>query len=235
MKLCLAGGEEMIHHSVLINSKCKYWLSTFAQSEKLEKVIPDISKVCEFFILDSGAFTYQKRSQKKRMNYHDYIERYIDFIIRHESFIDEYIEFDIENLVGLTQVESWRDYMTKRIGRPPIVVWHPCRGLPYFEFMIKHYPYVAIARTKKEDAPYFVNMANKKNVKIHGLAMTSLAIMTKNNFSSVDSTSWIKESYYGLKKGIANEEYNIATLTRKNGKVTNYTNKLFLSSQHWVK
>jgi hypothetical protein len=137
-------------------------------------------------------------------------------------------------LVGLNQVESWRDYMTKKIGRPPIVVWHPCRGLPYFDLMLKKYPYIALARTKKEDAPYFVNLAIKHNVKIHGLAMTSLKIMTQNNFTSVDSTSWIKESYFGNKKGIVNDSYG-KPITKKNGLNTSYTNKLFLSGQHWVK
>ena len=166
-----------------------------------KKEIPFISKYNNF-LLDSGAFTFMSNS-KSRTDWDEYVERYADFINRHD--IKHFFELDIDVLVGINEVERLRAKLEKLTNKKSIPVWHKFRGKDYWLKMVKDYDYVAIGgivtkEIKPSEYKYFtwlLNEAKKENCKVHGLGITSLVGLTKYPFYSVDSTTWLSGSRFG--------------------------------------
>jgi hypothetical protein len=206
MKLCLVPIDDNSTKK-LLDAGCIFWLFSYLYIQKI-KLIPEVIAKKKFLILDSGAHTYQKEGNK--IDYDSYCEMYSEFVKRN-SWIDAYVEFDIENKVGLKKVEEWRDRMIKITGKPPIVVWHRERGLDYYKYMVKEYPYVGFSGFVKVAGkpevpevyiPWFIETAHKNGSKIHGFGFTK-ELFKYRGFDSADSTSWIRGSMYGrLVKGL---------------------------------
>lgn len=161
------------------------------------------------FLLDSGAFTFLN-CHKSKCDWDKYIEDYAAFINRHD--VKLFFELDIDNIVGLAEVERFRkklEYLTKK---KPIPVWHKNRGKEYFIKMCEEYPYVALGGIVTKEIPcnvyekafpWFINEAHKRDVKIHGLGYTAITKLKKYHFDSVDSSAWL----YGSKCGYL-EKFN---------------------------
>ena len=156
------------------------------------------------FLLDSGAFTFMSGSHKGGINWDEYVEEYAAFINRWN--VQLFFELDIDNVVGLTEVERLREKLEALTGKKPIPVWHRNRGKEYFIKMCENYPYVALGgivtkeidRKKYETAfPWFIKTAHEHKCKIHGLGYTTVANLKKYHFDSVDSTAWL----YGNRGG----------------------------------
>lgn len=155
---------------------------------------PDIG-----LMIDSGAHTFQKG--EVRVDYDKFIHEYIEFINKYSKVIDCYVELDIENIVGLKQVEKWTDKLIKNIDKPPIVVWHRQRGFDYWKKMCKQYPYIGFSgfvttpsggpEVPDKYLPLFLKTAKETNTKIHGFGYTRLNSPYLRYFYSVDSTSWL--------------------------------------------
>lgn len=154
------------------------------------------------FLLDSGAFTFMNNS-KTNIDWDEYVERYADFINRHD--IKHFFELDIDILVGINEVERLRAKLEKLTNKKSIPVWHKFRGKDYWLKMVKDYDYVAIGgivtrEIKPSEYKYFtwlLNEAKKENCKVHGLGFTNLKGLTKYPFYSVDSTSWLSGNRFG--------------------------------------
>ena len=157
----------------------------------------------EFFMLDSGAFTFM--SKKRTTNFDEYVSKYIDFI--NKNNIDNFIELDIDSIVGLKKVEEYRDLINKETGKKCIPVWHRNRGIQYFKDCCKEYPYVAIGGLVVNEYenigslfdmfPYFISYAHHCGAKIHGLGFTRFDKLHNCHFDSVDSTTWMVEARFG--------------------------------------
>ena len=93
------------------------------------------------FLLDSGAFTFLSNA-KTKVDWERYIEEYAEYITNNN--IKLFFELDIDSIVGLKQVEKYRERLEKLTNRQCIPVWHPSRGYDYFIKMCKDYPYVAL-------------------------------------------------------------------------------------------
>lgn len=154
------------------------------------------------FLLDSGAFTFM--SGNGSADWDRYTQEYADFINKYD--ISLFFELDIDSIVGLSEVERLRNRLEKLTGKKPIPVWHKSRGLDYFHYMCKEYPYVAIGgivtkeierKTYEKAFPWFIEIAHKAGSKIHGLGYTSFEGLKKYKFDSVDSTAWL----YGNRGG----------------------------------
>jgi len=153
------------------------------------------------FMLDSGAYsTFKNPSDAKKINWDNYVEKYILFIKKNN--IKHFFELDIDAIVGLNKVEYYRKKMEDNIGRSPIVVWHSDRGWDYFCKMCEMYRYVALGTTLANKQgrlirknpmilDKFIQQAHKSGSKIHGLGFTSLKYLDQLRFDSVDSTSWL--------------------------------------------
>lgn len=156
------------------------------------------------FMLDSGAYTFLENAKKgNNIDWDSYILKYADII--NKLNIENFLELDIDNVVGLKEVERLRDKLEQATNKKCIPVWHKKRGLDYYKKMCKDYPYIAIGgivsgEISSKDYPVFTNLLNiakETKTKVHGLGFTNLIGLTKYKFYSVDSTAWI----YGNRAG----------------------------------
>lgn len=195
---------------------------------------------CKSFLLDSGAFTFMNSAKGKPINWEQYINRYIDFIVRND--IDFFFELDIDSIVGLEQVERIRRKIEQRTGKQPIPVFHRERGKDYFVDMCKNYPYVAIGgmtagverEAYKRTLPWFINTAHDHGAKIHGLGFTDMKGLKKYRFDSVDSSTWAAGNRFG--KVYVFDGETIQTYSRKEGtKIADHQKLSLHNFKEWVK
>lgn len=154
------------------------------------------------FLLDSGAFTFMQNT-KTKINWNEYVERYAMFI--KENNIKHFFELDIDNIVGIKEVERLRKKLEHLTGKKCIPVWHKSRGLEYWKTMCKEYDYIAIGGivTKEIKATEYdifiplLKIAKENNCKVHGLGFTRIPLLKKYHFYSVDSTAWTAGNRFG--------------------------------------
>jgi hypothetical protein len=163
--------------------------------------------------LDSGAHSlYMKLMlQNNTFNekeYDKYFKNYIEFIKENEEVIDVYVNLDVIN----DPVRSMKNYkyMVKQ-GLKPIGVVHPgedhkwidqyidmgCEyiglgGLGQFFTKQKYYQWADPAWSD-----HICDRDGMPKVKVHGFAMTSLDLMWRYPWWSVDSTSWVQTGRFG--------------------------------------
>lgn len=163
------------------------------KSKVLDKLIP----LTRHFLLDSGAFSFMQGTGG-HCDWDRYANEYCDFINKYA--IDDFFELDIDNIVGLKEVERLRGLIERRTGKKVIPVWHVERGKQYFLDMVKEYPYVAcgsIAKVvpgKQKITPkyfnWFIQTAREHGSKVHALGYTPKNLHG-TPFFSVDSTNWV--------------------------------------------
>lgn len=154
------------------------------------------------FILDSGAFSYLNGASGN-VNWEQYVESYANFIIKYK--VKNFIELDIDPIVGIKEVERLRAKLEAKVGKQSIPVWHKSRGKQYWLDMVKEYNYVAIGgivtrEIKPSEYKFFhwlLSEAKKQNCKVHGLGFTNLKGLEEYDFYSVDSTSWLSGNRFG--------------------------------------
>ena len=159
---------------------------------------------CGSYLIDSGAFTFLKAKRDSICDWDDYIERYADFINRWK--VENFFELDIDNIVGIKEVERLRDKLEKLTNKQSIPVWHFNRGKQYFIDLAKDYPYIALGGIALKEIPlnifekyfpWFIDTAHSNGAKIHGLGYTRIKGLSQYHFDSVDSTAWL----YGNRAG----------------------------------
>lgn len=197
MKIFLAGSGSVSND---LNYYNFYRLESFLLMNK--KNIPLIKKY-KGFILDSGAFSYMNGKDSIGIDWDEYIEKYANFIKTYN--IKNYMELDIDVVVGTKEVERLRNKLEMLVGWQCIPVWHKFRGRDYWLKMVKDYDYVAIGgivtkEIKPKEYKYFhwlLKEAKKQNCKVHGLGFTNLKGVKEYPFYSVDSTSWLSGNRFG--------------------------------------
>jgi len=200
LKLHLAGLES--HLELTKELKPKYQLGSFYsyQTPKKAVVFDEMKSIAEHYILDSGAHTLQQG--KGNVRFEEYIVKYAEFIKEH-PWIHQYVELDIDNVVGYKTVMKWRDYLEAETGKPPIVVWHHERGVQYWNEMIKSYPYVGIpCLSVDKTEPYwnrFLQSAHDEKCLVHGFGLSANKKLHKYDFDSADSSSWASGCRYGAR------------------------------------
>lgn len=196
-------------------------------------------KQCKMFLLDSGAFTYMNSNKNKKVDWNAYLTQYINFINKYD--IKYFFELDIDSVVGLKQVEKFRERLEKETGKKSIPVWHFNRGKEYFIKMCRDYDFVAFGgiitdgiKTKDilKYLPWFVKTAHKHDCKIHALGLTCKGI-EKYGVDSADSTSWKSGGLYGhLYKFNGKEMEQIGF---NNKKISDYKKADIHNFNEWVK
>lgn len=152
------------------------------------------------FFLDSGAYSAWTRGVKID------IDEYIEFIRNHLEYIDVYAVLDdLED--AEVSYKNW-EYM-RRKGLKPLPVFHAHAPKKYLEIYIRETNYIAIGaiakmstidRLRHLDGLWDYYLTDKDGypiVKTHGFGLTSLTIMSRYPWYSVDSTSWILMAAYG--------------------------------------
>lgn len=200
MKICLAGCYAITNENKKIIKESKYILESFYYIKEWQ--IPYI-KDFDLFLLDSGAFTFMSNTKKGKINWKEYIDKYIEFINKND--IKHFFELDIDVIVGYENVKKITKYIEEKTNKKCIPVWHKSRGIGEWERLTKEYDYVAIGgivtkEIKPSEQKYFIpllKIAKKNNCKVHGLGYTNLKGLEKYKFYSVDSTSWKSGNRFG--------------------------------------
>lgn len=191
MKVYLAGIESIYSE----NRELFYKGYNLASFYSINEMALDIAIHSSEFLLDSGAYTFMVNSKTKK-DWDSYVSRYAEFVAKNR--IEHFFELDIDNVVGYEEVLRLREKLEIETGRRCIPVWHKTRGIQEFLKMIDEYSYVAIGGiisreiTKDQYCGFapLIKEAHKKNCKIHGLGFTSINLLDRYPFDSVDSTNW---------------------------------------------
>lgn len=187
MKLFLAGLESS--YSWLPLQETKYVLSSYAY---IKKGLAENIHKWDMFLLDSGAFTFRKKSGN--VDWNKYIDGYINFI--NEYNVNYFFELDIDNIVGYENVLTLRKRLEQGTGKQCIPVWHRTRGTENYIELCKTYDYIALGSStkykQKENIKllqYLLRVARQNDCKVHGLGFTA-KVIKQYDFYSVDSTTW---------------------------------------------
>lgn len=199
MKVFLAGINSLKNRTEKLK-QIDYILESFYTIKDWEK--PFIKKV-KMFLLDSGAFTFMNSKSKEAIDWDKYICDYAKFIL--ENDVKYFFELDIDNIVGLKEVERLRNKLEALTQRKCIPVWHKTRGIEYWREMTKQYSYVAIGGnaigeiSSKEYRLFkpMLEIAERNLCRVHGLGFTPTKILKQFNFWSVDSTNWLSGARFG--------------------------------------
>jgi hypothetical protein len=154
--------------------------------------------------LDSGAFSAWTQGITIDIN------EYIDFIKQHQDIIQVYANLDvIAEKSGIANKKESAEKTLKNqkimeeAGLNPLPVFHIGEPLKYLQYYIKNYKYIAlggmvgISKTTLISwldtcfSQYICNSSGIPNIKIHGFGLTSLLLMLRYPWYSVDSTSWV--------------------------------------------
>lgn len=192
MKVYMAGTCGLKNKPHLME-QCLYFLESFISIQPWQMPYFEKSKG---FLLDSGAFTFV--NSKKHGNLREYAVQYAEFIKDHQ--IKDYIELDVELVVGWDERCRINDIITGITKCEPVLVFHKNRGLDWYKQACKNslkiaYGGIACDRKsmkKQEFAPIprLIEIAHQERCEIHGLGFTSTSMYDKIRFDSVDSTTW---------------------------------------------
>ena len=150
--------------------------------------------------LDSGAFSAWNQ------NIEIDLDEYIAFVKEHEDIIGVYANLDS---IGDPQ-KTWQNQRAmERAGLNPLPCFHYGEPIEYLERYLDRYDYVALGgmvpiSTKDLSvwldslfSEYLTDEDGMPSVKVHGFGLTSLPLMLRYPWYSVDSTSWVLTSRMG--------------------------------------
>lgn len=205
MKIIFAGNTGVAEREHRVIALTTYRLFSYyfiAQNLFNSADMMDIAKRKVDLFLDSGAFSAW--SQGVEININDYI----NFIKEHKEVIDIYANLDvisgskIGNETSAKQTLENQKIMEKA-GLSPLPTFHYGEPVKYLKHYLKNYDYIALGGmvpiSNKQLVPWLDDLfgnyiCDKKGipkVKIHGFGLTSLKLMLRYPWYSVDSTSWV--------------------------------------------
>ncbi|MCA9496156.1 MAG: hypothetical protein KC589_04390 [Nanoarchaeota archaeon] len=202
MKLFIAAIlDGAVNREIFMESE--FNLQTFYYMNKYkERMIEEFIKSNgqDNFILDSGAFSMFSGSVKK-LNYSylkTYIDKYCDYINYYD--IKNFIEMDIDRIIGYETVLKIREYIKNKTNKKPIEVWHTWRGIDEFKKSCKENEWVFVGIKEKVNKiktfQYLIDLAFEYGTKLHILGYTPLYLEKFKNLYSCDSTTWSSGGRY---------------------------------------
>ncbi len=156
--------------------------------------------------LDSGAFSAHTLGVKMDIDaYCDYIKRNRD-ILRVE---DGAVMASVLDGIG-DPLKTWQNqlYMEQK-GAKPLPCFHFGEDERYLEWYIARYPYITIGgmvRTSADDVmqwldriwnKYLLDGSGRPRLKVHAFGVTTISLMERYPWHSVDSSSWIQFASFG--------------------------------------
>lgn len=139
--------------------------------------------------------------------FENYLQRYVEFVKAHEDTLDHYVTVDIINNAEETY-RILKDLEAE--GLKPLPVYHFGTDEKWLKKYIDEYDYIAIGGMVplKEGQlipgldrlwdTYLTNDRGRPVVKVHGFAITAVNLFWRYPWYSVDSTSAIVFSMYGI-------------------------------------
>lgn len=162
-------------------------------------------------LLDSGAFSAWNQGV------HIDIDKYIDFCLEHEPYLDYIVNLDVipaspgikkisKSEIERSASEGWKNYeymLKKGIPKEKLIhVFHMNEDYTWLQRMVKEIPYIGLSPANDRTTPekqkwldecmnYVCGANGMPLVKWHGFGVTSLRLMLRYPWYSVDSTSWV--------------------------------------------
>lgn len=164
---------------------------------------------------DDGTYMGSYFKDRKKANYdwlHEeeylkYREEYIQYILTNKDMLETYINLDIVNNPEAT----WENqkYLESR-GLSPMPVWHLGTDISFLKrYIAEGYEHIGIGGMVPN--PYttlrpaldelfskvLCDESGMPKIKVHGFAASSIRMMCRYPWYSVDSASWVKYASYG--------------------------------------
>ncbi len=185
-----------LHH----NLESYFALIRMGGSNEKEKFMARIKQakkekndICLF--LDSGAYSAFTKGIKID------IYEYIDFIKKYHDKIEIYANLDV---IGDAEATFENQKIMEKEGLNPLPCFHYGEDIKYLIRYIKDYDYIALGGMvpiSSKDLSYWLDNLFSSYIpaetKIHGFGLTSLKLMLRYPWYSVDSTSWVMTSRMG--------------------------------------
>jgi hypothetical protein len=169
-------------------------LETFFKKKEVKKLLD--KKISLF--LDSGAFSAWSKGVEIN------IDEYIKFVKKYEKHLEVYAVLDDI----LSPEKTWKnqEYMESK-GLNPLPVFHYGENFKWFDRCLK-YDYFALGGMVPISTPKLklwldqvwskiVDKQGNALKKVHGFGLTSVQLMKRYPWYSVDSTSWVMTGRFG--------------------------------------
>ncbi len=156
--------------------------------------------------LDSGAFSaFTLGKDINIVQYCDYIKRNLD-IIRVD---DGVIMASVLDGIGDPRKTWDNQWIMEKLGVTPLPCFHYGEDERYLEHYIANYPYITIGGMVPISNPqlfhwldriwgkYLTDGSGRPRIKVHGFGLTSVPLMTRYPWYSVDSSSWVQLAAHG--------------------------------------
>jgi hypothetical protein len=198
-----------------------YTLESFWYTSRLIKAFEKYPNFKIF--LDSGAYSWDHQMTKQgktvtEKDENDYLNRYIEFIKKYEDRLYVYANLDFVGDPEKTQ--RMQDKM-EAAGLHPTPVFHytAAQGkyggvqeehFKHLKRIVERYDYLALGGGVSGGlfSYKYMTLFGKKAwkiiksvgrpIKVHGFGLTSVPVMLRYDWYSVDSTNWIKSAAYGI-------------------------------------
>lgn len=157
----------------------------------VRKIKKDEKKV----FLDSGAFSAYTKGVEVD------IARYCDYILENQEII---LFPSVLDAIGDAEGTWKNQYEMERRGVVPLPCFHYGEPFEVLEYYVKNYPYITLGGMVPISTPqlmlwldeiweaYLTNDDGHPKVKVHGFGLTSLPLMARYPWYSVDSSSWVQ-------------------------------------------
>lgn len=204
MKIVISGVESETYWRIVVGEcEMKTVLMSYHYLQKKPKDFlakrlkkhPDVK-----VFIDSGAHTFLANFdeyENKPMEFWDeYLSNYVKFIEDNKDYIFACADLDIDDAVGIEQVDEWRKNYFEPLeekGVQVCYIWHSIRGDRGWEEMCRKYSYVGFSMENDKTATLQkimkrINVAKKYNSRVHGMALTKTEVLSRVPFFSADSS-----------------------------------------------
>lgn len=179
------------------------------------KPVADVLKTAGFrypirLMVDSGVFTLiesMKRGTIGKVDFEEYAAGYYNWLRENAPYITTCVNLDLDAVAGCKKVDEWNERYFSDIEKNHNIevayVWHKERGRADYLRFCRQYRYIAFSAML--DGGVNLNLVNswvrkaaEYGTKVHGLAMTRWEALKRIGFFSVDSTTWLSGTRYGI-------------------------------------
>lgn len=209
MKACSYGGFDRVHPKMKEDSmEKKFSIFLDSGAPSLYNTLVRSDKGAGHMGSYMGDRRHDDFSFIKTPEYLEYREKYIEFIKEHKDYIDVYANLDIINNAEATYKNQ--KYLESK-GINPIPVFHLGTDISWLKrYLAEGYDYIALGGIVPNPPnviipilddlfeKYLTDKDGYPLVKLHGFAVTSVKLVIRYPWWSVDSTSWVKFGKYGI-------------------------------------
>lgn len=155
---------------------------------------------CKVF-LDSGAFSaFTKGTEIDLPEYCDYVKRNFDILEQ----VDGIPMFSVLDGIGDPQKTYDNQMLMERLGVRPLPCFHFGEDERWLEWYMSKYEYITIGGMVPISTPqlylwldrifhkYLTDGSGRPRIRVHGFGLTSIGLMERYPWYSVDSSSWVQ-------------------------------------------